>query len=56
MQFAFFYTKDIQKNFQKTSDFVENLEMTQIARVGGRVLYVILTQLWFSPFIIEWQV
>ena len=35
MQFAFFYPKDIQKIFQKTSDFVENLEMTQIARDGG---------------------
>ena len=35
MQFAFFYPKDIQKFFQKTSDFVENLEMTQIARDGG---------------------
>ena len=56
MQFAFFYPKDIQKIFQKTSDFVENLEMTQIARVGGRVLYVILMQLWFTPFIIKWQV
>ena len=31
MQFAFFYTKDIQKIFWKTIDFVKNLEMTQIA-------------------------
>ena len=35
MQFAFLYPKDIQKNFWKTIDFVENLEMTQIAGGGG---------------------
>ena len=35
MQFAFFYPKDIQKVFWKTIDFVENMEMTQIAGDGG---------------------
>ena len=35
MQFALFYPKDIQKSFWKTIDFVEILEMTQIA-AGGR--------------------
>ena len=37
VQFAFFYSKDIQKHFGKTIDFVENLKMTQIAG-GGRVM------------------
>ena len=38
IQFAFFYPKDIQF-FWKTIDFVENLEMTQIAGdgVGGGI-------------------
>ena len=32
MQFAFFHPQDIQKLFiWKTTDFVENLKMTQIA-------------------------
>ena len=38
MQFTFFYPKDLQFFFfvEKTIDFVENLEMTQIAGgVGG---------------------
>ena len=33
MQFAFFYPKITENIFQKTIDFVENLEMTQ--RAGG---------------------
>ena len=36
MSFAFFYPKDIQIFIQKTIDFVENLEMTQIAAGGQR--------------------
>ena len=35
MQFALFYPKDIQKYFLKAIDFIENLEMTQIAGGGG---------------------
>ena len=35
MQFAFFCPKNVQKIFWKTTDFVENLEMTQIAGGGG---------------------
>ena len=36
MQFAFFYPKDIHFFVcLKTINFVENLEMTQIAGVGG---------------------
>ena len=31
MQFVFFYSKDIQNFFWKIIDFVENLEMMQIA-------------------------
>ena len=31
MQLVFFYPKDIQKFFWKIIDFVENLEMIQIA-------------------------
>ena len=34
MQFAFLYPKDSQNIFWKTIDFVENLEVTQIA--GGK--------------------
>ena len=37
MQWTFFYPKDIQHFFWKTIKFVKNLEMTQIARGGGRV-------------------
>ena len=46
MQFFFFYPKDIQNFFGKTIDFVENLEMEQIAggRGGRHVHCVILTQ------------
>ena len=48
MQFAFFYSKDIQKFFWNAIDFVEDLEMTQIARGArrgwGHVLCVIMTQ------------
>ena len=36
MQFACFYSKNIQKFFRKTIEFVKNLEMTQIA--GGGVV------------------
>ena len=35
MQFAFFYSKDIKNSFRKTTNFVENLEMTQATRAGG---------------------
>ena len=35
MQFAFFCPKNVQKIFWKTTDFVENLEMKQIAGGGG---------------------
>ena len=35
MQFAIFYPKNILIFFLKIIDFVENLEMTQIAEVGG---------------------
>ena len=34
-ELPFFYPKDIQNFFWKTIDFVENLEMTQIAGGGG---------------------
>ena len=49
MQFAFFYPKDIIFFFfWKIINFVENLEMTQIARGqgkrGGYVLCIIITQ------------
>ena len=42
MQFVFFYPKDIQNVFWKTIDFVENLEMTQIAGGGGLMFFVSL--------------
>ena len=41
MQFSFFYPKDIQKYFWKTIDFVENLEITQIA--GGEEVLLIVS-------------
>ena len=41
MQFVFSYPEDIQKNFSKIIDFVENLEMTG---GGGHVLCVIMAQ------------
>ena len=49
MQFAFFYLKNIQKVFWKTIDFVENLEIAQIAGgggggAGGHLLCVLMTQ------------
>ena len=47
MQFAFFYPKDIQKNFWETFDFFENLEMTQIAG-GARIVFFV--SLWRSAY------
>ena len=38
MPFTFLYSKDIQKYFWKTIDFVENLEMTEMAG-GGESLW-----------------
>ena len=40
MQLTFFYLKDIHKHFWKIIDFVENLEMTQIAGGDGVMFFV----------------
>ena len=42
MQFAFFYPKNIEIFLWKIIDFVENLEMTQIAGGGGVMLFASL--------------
>ena len=42
MQFSLFYHKGIQKIFWKTIDFIENLEMTQIAWGEGVIFFASL--------------
>ena len=45
MQFTFFAVRDIWNIFQKTIDFVENLEMTHVVRIkGNHVICVIMTR------------
>ena len=49
MQFAFFYSKDIKNIFRKTTDFAENLEMTQATRAGGGGI-MFFASLWHNVY------
>ena len=42
MQFVLFYPNDFQKIFRKTTEYVKNLKMTQIAGGWGVMFFVLL--------------